>query len=435
MLGEVGQQPGQRRVGRGVAGAERGAGHPAAVQDDRVGERAEQRALAQARVGADRDELRAAAAGHPLARREELGEPAAPAVQAAGEGQPVRHVRGPDRKPFDGTGRGQLVGAAAQVGQYPVGALVPVLRQGGEQRGHEPGDPGRYRAGRRRCGTGQLRPDQFGRPGGAERQLAGGQLVQDHAQRVQVGALVDVAGQPAALFRSGVGRAVGGRPVPVEERDLPVGLDAYRLGAQPAVRAGAPVPADEGGGQPLGEAQQSPGGYRCTTGGAQRPVACRRRGAGPGLAWHPRPLAPGCGRRGLAVVGYRASWLGCGQVFQRLRDRATAQTVSIGHVRRCHMHGASDTATSAAIRPRVPGVQDLTVHIGRARATYHGAMSKRLWRYLTVVGGRFLTPCSRVSGHVLLEIERDGHRAKVAVPGGIRSVAFAWTEASWPCRG
>src|SRR5439155_398433 len=157
-------------------------------------------------------------------------------------------------------------------------------------------------------------------------------------------------------FGTSAGPIANPSTVPVEERDLPVGLDAYRLGAQPAVRAGAPVPADEGGGQPLGEAQQSPGGYRCTTGGAQRPVACRRRGAGPGLAWHPRPLAPGCGRRGLAVFGYRASWLGCGQVFQWLRDRATAQTVSIGHVRRCHMHGASDTATSAAIRPRVPGV-------------------------------------------------------------------------------
>jgi len=61
------------------------------------------------------------------------------------------------------------------------------------------------------------------------------------------------------------------------------------------------------------------------------------------------------------------------------------------------MHGASDTATSTANRPRAP-------------ATYHDRMSKRLWRYLIVVSGAALAGAVAESpawAHGLVEARRS----------------------------
>ena len=83
---------------------------------------------------------------------------------------------------------------------------------------------------------------------------------------------LDIAGEPAALLGCRVWCPVGGRPVRVEQRDRTVGVDVYRFRAQPAVHPGPAVAAQQLGGQPVGDAQQRPGGQRRTERAQRRDI-------------------------------------------------------------------------------------------------------------------------------------------------------------------
>ena len=283
--GEVGEQPGQPRVRRGVGGAERGPGHQAAGRDDPVAEGPQQRGLAQAGFGADPDQLDAAGAGDPVPGGGELAERLGAAEDPAGERGSAGDVRPAGREGVDVAERGQVLLAAAQVGEDATGGLVPVLRRHREQPVQHAGKSGRE-SGDRRRGLGELGVYRLRvRPG------PGGQLVQDDAEGVQVGPLVDVTGQPAGLFGRRVPGPVGQPARGVEQGHLTVRADQHAVRADPTVQPRPPVPQGERTGDRAADVQEHGTGQRRT----QRPEGTdvRRGGtASRGLAahWHVRPF-------------------------------------------------------------------------------------------------------------------------------------------------
>ncbi len=177
---------------------------------DRLLQRMDQRGFADPRIAGHCHQHGCARRGHCLERAQQCRFFLLASVQLGRDPETVGHISHAQRKRRNLSSRLPLVQALVQVGQKPAGALVPLFRHLGQQLQHEVrdhlGNVGDQLM-RRNRHAGEMAMHPFQRIVRLERQLSGQQAIQQDAQRIEIGAVIDRTIHAAGLL----GRSI--RPV------------------------------------------------------------------------------------------------------------------------------------------------------------------------------------------------------------------------------
>ena len=174
-----------------------------AFPHDRSAQFGDERRLADARVAGDQAHLRRAVRGA-FEQLEERLHLRIAAVEPLRNLEPARDIGLTRFEPRNPAAAAEPLLAALQIGDEPVGALIPILRALGHELRHDRGERRRHvridvvRGGRLLA---DVAVHPLERIPGRERKRAGQELEQHHAERVVVGAVVDVASRAPGLFR------------------------------------------------------------------------------------------------------------------------------------------------------------------------------------------------------------------------------------------
>ena len=173
---------------------------------DLRGEGVEEAATAEPLAGPDDAELGAAVGGR-LEGGAELRERALPPVESRAEVQAAAPILGGQGQ---GGGVDPRIGGPIEVAAQAIGALVAVVGILGEELVDDRREHRRHaQALQRLWSKGQVSVDELSRVAVDEGGLAGEELVEGHAEGVEVAAVVDAAGDPAGLLGRDVGQGPG----------------------------------------------------------------------------------------------------------------------------------------------------------------------------------------------------------------------------------